>query len=116
MLDYLWLIPLCPLLGFVINGLFGVWIRRRTGQFPPKRIVAAIACGTILLAFLVSLGCFLDLLQEDPEHRVYETNLFTWIPGGAIRTASGESAVLLVEWGLQLDPLSALMIDRKSVV
>ncbi len=110
MLDYLWLIPLFPLLGFVINGLFGVWIRRRTGQFPPKRIVAAIACGTILLAFLMSLGCFLDLLQEDPEHRVYETNLFTWIPGGAIRTASGESAVLLVEWGLQLDPLSALMI------
>ena len=110
MLDYLWLIPLCPALGFIINGLFGVWIRRRTGQFPPKKVVTTVACGTILIAFLLSLGCFLDLIQEAPEHRIYETNLFTWIPGGAIRTAEGESTTFLVEWGLQLDPLSAVMI------
>ena len=109
MLDYLWLIPLLPVLGFTINGLLGIWCRRNS-QFSPKPVVAAIACGTILLAFLLSLGCFVDLIQHEPEERIYETNLFTWIPGGMVRIESGESAPFVVEWGLQLDPLSAVMI------
>ena len=40
----LWLIPLFPLLGFLINGIYG----RRA----PKAVVNAIAIGAVLLSFL----------------------------------------------------------------
>ena len=40
----LWLIPILPLAGFVLNGLFG----RRS----PKTIINAVAVGSVLLSFL----------------------------------------------------------------
>ena len=42
------LIPLLPLIGFVICGLFGTRL--------PRGAVTAIACGSVLLAFLVAAG------------------------------------------------------------
>ena len=41
----LWLIPVLPLLGFLINGLFG----RRF----PKQIVNVVAIGSVMLSFPV---------------------------------------------------------------
>ena len=46
----------------------------------------------------------------DPENRVFETDLLTWIPGNNIRTTSGELAQLNISWGLQFDPLSAIFV------
>ncbi len=39
MLTTLWLIPLAPLIGFFINGLFGLWKVARTGSGPKKSFV-----------------------------------------------------------------------------
>ena len=43
-MQQLWLIPLLPLAGFALNGLFG----RRL----PKAVINAIAVGSVLLSFL----------------------------------------------------------------
>lgn len=110
MLSYLWLIPILPLLGFVINGLFGVWRVVRTGEQPAKSFVYWVACGCVFLAFLLSVACTWELVQLEPEQRLFEQEVFTWIPGPAIRTVAGELANFHVSWGMQLDPLSAVMI------
>jgi len=110
MLNTLWLIPLAPLIGFLVNGLFGLWKVARTGSGPKKSFVYCVACGSILISLLLSVGCFWALVQLDPEHRLVEQDVFTWISGPAVRTAAGELASFHISWGLQLDPLSAVMI------
>lgn len=110
MLQYLWLIPIFPLLGFLINGGFGLWMVRQSGRRPAKPFVFTVACGSVFLSFLVSAGCFLELLKLDASQRLIEQTVFTWISGLAIRTSAGELANLNIFWGVQLDPLSAVMI------
>jgi NADH-quinone oxidoreductase subunit L len=106
-LRWFWLIPLLPLLGAAINGL--------AGKKLPRRTVHLVACGAVLLAFVLSLASFWALrgdlhglqgeagLTVDAEARRVEHTLARWIPGdteGAFR----------VDWGFTLDPLSAVMI------
>ena len=47
-LDLIWLIPLFPAVGFVINGLFG--------KRMPKTAVGVIASGAVLLSFIFAAG------------------------------------------------------------
>ena len=110
MLAYLWLIPVFPLLGFVVNGLSGLWTITRTGKRPGKIFVALVGCGSVFLSLILSLACFYELLRLDPEHRVVEYHISNWISGLAVKTAPGEFADFTVAWGVQLDPLSAIMI------
>jgi NADH-quinone oxidoreductase subunit L len=92
MIGLLWLIPLLPFLGFLLNGLLGA-------RFLPQRAVAAIACGAVLLSFLLSLGAVVAL--GDAEHHRVTQTLFTWMPiGDGLR----------VDWAYALDPLSAVML------
>jgi NADH-quinone oxidoreductase subunit L len=62
MLKLIWLIPILPLFGVAINGLFG----RRLG----RKTVGLIGCGVVLLALLLSAGAVLELsrLPEDARH------------------------------------------------
>jgi NADH-quinone oxidoreductase subunit L len=108
----LWTIPLIPLAGFALNGLLG-------GRLLPRAAVSWIACGAVLLAFLVSLGSFLSLqdlegLAASPPpgivvdaagHRATQT-LYTWIPLGR----SPDGGEIGVDWAYALDPLSAVML------
>jgi NADH-quinone oxidoreductase subunit L len=69
----LWLIPLLPLAGFVINGVFG----RRFS----KSLVNAVAIGSVLLSFAWVLKTVLGLdfnAAHPPEH------YFTWIQSGTL--------------------------------
>jgi NADH-quinone oxidoreductase subunit L len=76
-MQQLWLIPLLPLAGFALNGLFG----RRFS----KTVINAIAVGSVLLAFLWvlkslnSLGAFSGGLEE-----THVEHYFTWIQSGAL--------------------------------
>ncbi len=90
--EYIWLIPLFPLIGFLINGLIG----NRIGN----RLVGLLACSTVGLSFLVSLGSFLELLGLHAEDRLFEKAIYTWIGSGTFKS----------ELAFQLDPLSAVMI------
>jgi NADH-quinone oxidoreductase subunit L len=98
MLDLLWLIPILPLAGVAINGLFG---RRMS-----LKAVGAVACGTVLLSLLLSVGAVWGLSQLPESDRYVDNVVATWMPLG--EWGGGQS--FTVEWGFALDPLSALMI------
>jgi NADH-quinone oxidoreductase subunit L len=70
----LWLIPILPLAGFAINGLFG----RRLS----KGMVNTIAVGSVLLSFAWVLKTLLGLGQL--EH-TYTEHYFTWIASGSLQ-------------------------------
>lgn len=83
---------LFPLAGAVINGLIGKKLS--------KSLVGIIGCTAIGLSFVVSVVIFFDLLKLSPEHRIFETEYFTWIGSGTFKAIAG----------LQVDPLSIVMI------
>ncbi len=100
-LDHIWLIPLFPLAGAALMLLFG----RRL----PNRAVSVICVGSVFVSFIYSLGAFAQLLQRAPADRVVQRVLFQWITPGPVQTVGGLKG-FLAEWGLMLDPLSAVMI------
>src|SRR3990172_5584565 len=87
----IWLIPIIPLVGSLVVGLMGRRMRRS--------VVAIIACGSALLALLLSLDAFTRLLSLPPEGRLLRQSIGPWI-------ASGDFSVA---FGFLLDPLSAIM-------
>jgi NADH-quinone oxidoreductase subunit L len=91
MYDKLWLIPFFPLLGAVINGLFGKKIKN-------EAVIGGIGTSMIGLSFLVSCKYFFQLLGDSV--KTHEQVLGSWMSVGQLQ----------VDWGFLLDPLSALMI------
>jgi NADH-quinone oxidoreductase subunit L len=85
----LWLIPILPLAGFVINGLFG----RRL----PKSAINAIAIGTVLFSFAWALKAIFGLGDL---HAAYTEHYFTWIQSGA----------LTINCDMSVDRLTAVML------
>src|SRR5580704_8718983 len=69
----LWLIPILPLAGFVINGLFG----RRFS----KAIINVVAVGSVVLAFAWVLKTLLGLGSLETAHI---ERYFTWIQSGSL--------------------------------
>ncbi|MFL6286622.1 MAG: NADH-quinone oxidoreductase subunit L [Pyrinomonadaceae bacterium] len=140
MYRYIWLVPLLPLLGAAINGLFG-----RRFRFS-ERLVGSIGVGSVALAFLLSLSAVISYgtgIWPKP----YVTSddgafSYTWIPGGVVEvqhqggdvhatpstgldthgreiapaqtgaaaSSSRRGAVLDVEWSYQLDALSSIFM------
>ena len=92
MTEYLFLIPVLPLIGFLLNGLF-------IGRLP-KSLITTIACGSVGLSLVLSLILFFDLKALPPDARIIQQTLFPWITSGQF----------LVNVGFLLDPLSAVMI------
>src|SRR4026209_1602719 len=91
-MNFLWLIPLLPLLGAVINGLWGTRLSRR--------VIGTIASGTVALSFAISFGAFLQMLRLPASSLPVVQNYFTWIQAGSFRA----------NCGFMLDHLSGLMI------
>ena len=92
MVKLLWLIPILPLLGAVINGVFGKRL--------PKHVVAGIAAGSVAGSFLISLAAFLQMLQLPETELPVVQNYFIWIQAGRFQA----------EFGFLLDHLSGLMV------
>jgi len=69
----LWLIPILPLAGFVINGAFG----RRFS----KGLVSTVAIGSVVLAFAWALRVILALGDLNS---AYTEHYFTWISSGIV--------------------------------
>ncbi|MGH7929253.1 MAG: hypothetical protein ACREQV_15805, partial [Candidatus Binatia bacterium] len=63
--DYLRWIIFLPLIGAIINGLFGAKIQERMG----KGAIAFLACAPVVLAFGLALKAFFTLLGLDPAKR-----------------------------------------------
>jgi NADH-quinone oxidoreductase subunit L len=101
-LQLIWLIPLLPALGAVINGL--------AGKKMSKKAIDWVACGLVGLAFLLSLAAVLQMVALPTHERHIKVDLFTWIPAGMGELRGGMIAPFSINWGYQLDPLSAVMI------
>jgi NADH-quinone oxidoreductase subunit L len=86
------LIPLLPLVGFLLNASFG----RRIS----KAAAGQVACGSMLVSFGVSAIAVWRLVSLPTESRAITQAVFTWITSGDFN----------VSFTLRLDPLSALMI------
>ncbi len=84
MFDYVWLIPLLPLTGVLVNGLFGRRIERSN-----KSMIHWIACGSVGLAFFVTCLLFFQLLRLEPDKRLYDFTWFTWMASGNFNVAVG---------------------------
>lgn len=74
MLDLLYLIPLFPLLGVVLN----TFVLR--GQ--PEKLVGSVAAAMVGASFVVAIGGFIQLLGMPAESRHFEQELFRWIVVG----------------------------------
>ena len=85
----LWLIPFFPLIGFLLNGLLGKRLS--------KRLVGAIAVGSVLVSFLYVVGVLSKLW---PLTTAYSEHDFTWI----------QSGFLQVGFDLFVDRLTAVML------
>jgi NADH-quinone oxidoreductase subunit L len=90
-LNWFWLIPLLPFLGFVVNGLLLKWM--------PRKAAGYLACGTVGAAFLIGVGAFMELRQLPEGEGSITTVLFPWIVAGGLD----------VNVAFLLDPLSAVM-------
>jgi len=90
MIDLVWLVPLIPLLGFIINGL-----GRDTLS---KNLIGFIGSGVIFLSFALSLGIFFELgANANKSHEVF---LFDWISAGELH----------IPFSFLVDPLSSMML------
>ena len=85
----LWLIPILPFAGFLINGIFG----RRLS----KPVVNATAIGSVLLAFLWVVNTLLQLGSLD---QPYVERYFSWIASGTLN----------IGFDFAVDRLSAVML------
>lgn len=94
MIDLIWLIPLLPLVGFLVNGL--------GRDVLPKSLVGVIGSGVVLIAFLLSCGVFSTIyaLRQAGESAVFTQPVFEWISAGNLR----------VSLSFLVDPLSAIML------
>ncbi len=85
------LIPLFPLIGFLIIGLFGKRLKS-------EKLVGTIGAGAVLASFAVTVGLFLDMLGKPAEERSFVHTVYTWIATGSFK----------VDIAYQIDQLSLL--------
>jgi NADH-quinone oxidoreductase subunit L len=90
MINLVWLIPVLPLAGFLLTGLFRNYLS--------KGLTGVIGCGTILAAFVLSLLLFGEVRQADFVPTV--VNLFDFINVGSLR----------ISFAFQVDQLSVLFL------
>src|SRR5438552_3771889 len=91
-MNFLWLIPVLPLIGAAINGVFG----RRLS----KNVIGFIAAGSVGVSFVISLRAFMAMLDLPQAELPVVRNYFTWIQAGQFHA----------QFGFMLDHLSGLMI------
>jgi NADH-quinone oxidoreductase subunit L len=92
MYTYVSLIILFPLLGFLINGLFGLRIKS-------EKISGILGTAAVALPFLIACSIFIEMLGVPAEDRKHIVTVFQWIAAGS----------LSIPVAFQVDQLSILM-------
>src|SRR5688572_20189635 len=86
------LIPLLPLIGFLVIGLNVHKLSHKISSY--------LACGTVLISFVFSLIVFFGLLSITESERAVSVKIISWI------NTAGFSANL----AFLVDPLSSVML------
>ena len=86
------LVPMLPLLGFLI-------ISARVKKLSHV-VTTFVACGVILISFIISLFLFVQLLARPEDQRFFDVVVYQWIGVGKFSANVG--------W--LIDPLSSLML------
>ncbi len=93
------LIPLFPLIGFLINGSWYLFGQAPEGrQKASSQVTGLIGTFFIFMSFLVSVYLFLQLFAMDGEHRIVQQVVFPWIYVGAVH----------LDFAFRVDSLSTL--------
>jgi NADH-quinone oxidoreductase subunit L len=92
MVAMLALIPLLPLLGFLVNVAVGPRLS--------KAVSGSVACVAMFAAFGVALSSVVSLVRLPADARIVEQVVFTWLPSGDFQ----------LPLALRLDPLAAVMV------
>ena len=90
MIKLVWLVPLLPLIGFIIIGFFGKKLS--------KGLVGIIGSGVIFGALAIAVGIFFEL--KNGVQKEYTVELFKWISAGK----------LSIPFSFLIDPLSSLFL------
>lgn len=90
MIKLIGLVPLFPLIGFIINGFFG--------KKMSKSMSGAIACISVLASFIVAVLIFMEVSASQQKSNVVE--LFSWINSGTLK----------IPFSFLVDPLSCLFL------
>lgn len=88
MINLVWLIPVLPLIGFIVNGL--------GRNIFPKWLIGTLGSATVIGSFIISLSIFLQFNSAQP----IIIHLFDWIKVGSIN----------IPFSFQIDQLSILML------
>ena len=102
-MDLIWLIPLLPGLGALVNGVVGI-------RYFSKRTAGLVANATMAGALLLSLYAFWQLLGLPAEDREHTVRVMSWISAMPLALSNGAIGTFSIPWGFRLDPLSAMMI------
>jgi NADH-quinone oxidoreductase subunit L len=88
-----WIVLGLPLLGSLTLALYGA-------VEPPKRVTRIIGCGSIGVAFILTVVIFIRMIGQDAEERTAVSRLWEWIDIGG----------LSVDLAIRIDPLSVMMM------
>ncbi len=91
-MQYFWILILFPLVGALLNGIFGKRFSTKTSAW--------LSCSASGLSFLVALNTFWEFSHLPVNERIIKQHLFTWIQSGNF----------VAEFSFLLDPLSMVMI------
>jgi len=91
-LTYLWIIPLLPLLGAALNGIWG-------GRWK-KSSVSAVALSSTTLALLAAVELVREFMALPADQIPWTRSYFPWISAGGFRA----------DFALQVDQLTVIML------
>jgi NADH-quinone oxidoreductase subunit L len=77
MRELIYLTVVLPLLGFLINGIFGSRIKN-------EKVIGIIGSSTIGISFIITLLAFIETLSLPVEQRQLVVTLFTWLKVGGL--------------------------------
>ncbi len=101
MRDYIWLIPVLPLIGFIINGVFGRWIPQNLKL--PAAYLATLLVGT---SFALSVAVFFDLSSGG----LIDQDIYTLMGSGLTDPNAPRAGGFYVPIGFYVDQLTTVML------
>ncbi|HXI13602.1 MAG TPA: NADH-quinone oxidoreductase subunit L [Thermoanaerobaculia bacterium] len=102
----LWLVPILPALGALINGVRAVM----NPDQPKNRVITnSVAVGSTALSALIATAVLLTYISHGTG-TPFEVVYYNWIPSGSGHVAGNLLANFNVELGFQIDALSGTML------